>query len=98
MCTFRFCLKEEVEISLDKFFEVLKTSGGHVSPRDAGLDMDYDITYDFTFIDKNLTIREGFSTDRSGVQTSLRETSGRLQADHCQLHPKGRANRRSSIA
>jgi hypothetical protein len=45
----------EVEVThlWDQFSEVLKTSGGHVSPRDAGLDMDYEITYDFTFIDKN---------------------------------------------
>lgn len=48
-----FLSNEEVKHLWDKFFEVLNTSGGHVSPKDAGLDMDYTITYDFTFIDRN---------------------------------------------
>ncbi|MCF8464370.1 MAG: phytanoyl-CoA dioxygenase family protein [Flavobacteriales bacterium] len=43
----------EVKYLWNKFFEVLKTSGGHLSPKDAGLDMDYTVTYDFTFIDRN---------------------------------------------
>lgn len=47
-------LKEgEVKFLWDKFYEVLKTSQGHLSPKDAGLDMDCEITYDFTFIDRN---------------------------------------------
>jgi ectoine hydroxylase-related dioxygenase (phytanoyl-CoA dioxygenase family) len=48
-----FLSDDEVKYLWDQFSEVLKTSGGHVSPRDAGLDMDYEITYDFTFIDRN---------------------------------------------
>lgn len=48
-----FLSQDEVKYLWDKFFEVIKTSGGHVSPKDAGLDMDYTITYDFTFIDRN---------------------------------------------
>ena len=48
-----FLSAEEVKQLWDGFFEVIKTSGGHVSPKDAGLDMDYTITYDFTFIDRN---------------------------------------------
>lgn len=48
-----FLSADEVKYLWDQFSEVLKTSGGHVSPRDAGLEMDYEITYDFTFIDRN---------------------------------------------
>ncbi len=48
-----FLSAEEVKRLWDGFFEMIKTSGGQVSPKDAGLDMDYTITYDFTFIDRN---------------------------------------------
>ena len=48
-----FLSNDEVKFLWDQFSEILKTSLGHVSPRDAGLDMDYEITYDFTFIDRN---------------------------------------------
>jgi ectoine hydroxylase-related dioxygenase (phytanoyl-CoA dioxygenase family) len=48
-----FLSKEEVKFLWDEFFKVIKTSKGAASPKDAGLDMDYTITYDFTFIDRN---------------------------------------------
>ncbi len=48
-----FLSGEEVKYLWDKFFEVVKSSQGHLSPKDAGIDTDYQITYDFTFIDRN---------------------------------------------
>ena len=32
---------------------MIKSSEGHASPKDVGIDSDYKITYDFTFIDRN---------------------------------------------
>jgi hypothetical protein len=48
-----FLSQEEVKFLWDGFFEVIKSSQGAASPKDAGHDMDYTITYDFTFIDRN---------------------------------------------
>lgn len=48
-----FLGKDEVKYLWDKFFEVIKSSQGHASPKDVGIDSDYEITYDFTFIDRN---------------------------------------------
>ncbi|MBL4585551.1 MAG: phytanoyl-CoA dioxygenase family protein [Flavobacteriales bacterium] len=48
-----FLSKEEVKFLWNQFDEALKSSGGPCSPRDAGIDSDYEISYDFTFLDKN---------------------------------------------
>lgn len=51
-----FLNAEEVEFLKNKFFELLPTSGGNITAADTGFDMP-EITYDFTFIDKNIDFK-----------------------------------------
>ena len=48
-----FLSQEEVQELRTLFFEGLGESGGQIKPEDTGLDADFEINYDFTFIDKN---------------------------------------------
>lgn len=50
-----FISDDEVEALKAKFFELLPTSGGNITNEDSGATMD--ITYDFTFIDKNIDFK-----------------------------------------
>jgi ectoine hydroxylase-related dioxygenase (phytanoyl-CoA dioxygenase family) len=51
-----FLSDEEVKFLRDKFFELLPKSGGNITASDTGFDMP-EITYDFTFIDKNIEFK-----------------------------------------
>lgn len=48
---------EEVNFLKNKFFELLPQSGGNITASDTGFDMP-EITYDFTFIDKNIDFKK----------------------------------------
>ncbi len=48
-----FISKEDVAILKQKFFDTLPSSGGQITAPETGFDMPDEITYDFTFIDKN---------------------------------------------
>ncbi len=48
-----FLSAEEVAELRTLFFEGLAESGGQIRPEDTGLDANFEINYDFTFIDKN---------------------------------------------
>ena len=50
-----FLTSEEVQYLKDKFFELLPSSGGNITSEDSGIDQE--ITYDFTFIDKNIDFK-----------------------------------------
>ena len=48
-----FMPREKVEILKQKFFDTLPKSGGQITAGETGFEMPDEITYDFTFIDKN---------------------------------------------
>ena len=48
-----FLRKEEVEMLKKYYFDTLEQSGGRLGPEDEKYQSDAEITYDFTFIDKN---------------------------------------------
>lgn len=48
-----FLSPSEVEELKQLFFDGLNESGGQIRPEDTGLDANFEINYDFTFIDKN---------------------------------------------
>lgn len=50
-----FLPNEEVEHLKQRFFELLPESGGNITATDSGFDTD--ISYDFTFIDKNIDFK-----------------------------------------
>jgi hypothetical protein len=51
-----FISKKEVEELKQKFFDTLPNSGGQITADETGVEGGNDITYDFTFIDKNYII------------------------------------------
>lgn len=48
-----FISEKEVQELKQLFFETLPDSGGQIRPEDTGLEANFEINYDFTFIDKN---------------------------------------------
>ncbi len=48
-----FISEKEVEELKQLFFDTLPNSGGQIRPEDTGLEANFEINYDFTFIDKN---------------------------------------------
>jgi hypothetical protein len=48
-----FISEKEVEELKQLFFDTLPESGGQIRPEDTGLEANFEINYDFTFIDKN---------------------------------------------
>ena len=53
-----FLNTEEVEQLKQAYFDSLHESGGHLGPEDEKFESKEDITYDFTFIDKNISYKE----------------------------------------
>ena len=51
-----FLKEDEVAFLKDKFLELMPQSGGNITASDTGFDM-AEITYDFTFIDKNIDFK-----------------------------------------
>ncbi len=52
-----FLSQEEVELLKQKFFDLMPTSGGNITASDTGVEGG-EITYDFTFIDKNIEYKK----------------------------------------
>ncbi|MBL4669195.1 MAG: phytanoyl-CoA dioxygenase family protein [Flavobacteriales bacterium] len=53
-----FLNSKEVDILKQAFFDTLQESGGHLGPEDENHSTKQTITYDFTFIDKNIAYKE----------------------------------------
>lgn len=53
-----FIPQEEVELLKAEFDRLLMKSGGNIKPEDVGLAQDVEISYDFTFIDKNIEYKQ----------------------------------------
>jgi hypothetical protein len=62
-----FLNTEEVHFLKEKFFELLPNSGGFHGPQNGLGDDDYQITYDFTFIDKNIEYKKAVFDTIVGV-------------------------------
>lgn len=56
--TVPFLSEEEVRMLTEHYFNSLDQSGGKLGPEDEGFNTDTEITYDFTFIDKNVSYKE----------------------------------------
>ncbi len=52
-----FLNEQEVEELKKYYFDTLEESGGHIGPQDESFDTKTEITYDFTFIDKNIAYK-----------------------------------------
>ena len=53
-----FITKEEVEALKQKFYDTLPNSGGQITAGETGVEGARFITYDFTFIDKNIEYKQ----------------------------------------
>lgn len=53
-----FLSEEEIEALKKAYFDTLEESGGHLGPEDEKYSSNEEITYDFTFIDKNSHYKE----------------------------------------
>jgi hypothetical protein len=53
-----FLTEEEVEELKGYYFDTLDESGGHIGPEDEKYNASLQVTYDFTFIDKNIDYKE----------------------------------------
>ncbi len=53
-----FLSKEEVKFLWDKFHELIQKSGGNLSSGETDVEFEGEITYDFTFIDKNIDYKK----------------------------------------
>ncbi|MDX2362347.1 MAG: phytanoyl-CoA dioxygenase family protein [Crocinitomicaceae bacterium] len=53
-----FLSAEEVEELKQYYFDTVEESGGHIGPEDENYSASLEVTYDFTFIDKNIEYKE----------------------------------------
>ena len=53
-----FITPEEVEALKKQFFDLLPSSGGNITASETGVESGFEITYDFTFIDKNIEYKK----------------------------------------
>lgn len=53
-----FLTAEEVEELKQYYFDTLEESGGHIGPEDENYSASLEVTYDFTFIDKNIQYKQ----------------------------------------
>lgn len=53
-----FLSEKEVSMLTEYYFDTLDQKGGTLGPKDEGFNTETEITYDFTFIDKNISYKE----------------------------------------
>jgi ectoine hydroxylase-related dioxygenase (phytanoyl-CoA dioxygenase family) len=53
-----FLSPDDVQLLWNEFHRLIETSGGNMTPQDINADIKGDITYDFTFIDRNIEYKK----------------------------------------